>query len=223
MIWRDGVIPYFIGTRERQRGQVHSWIFRVQVEGTESDFPACTTDHFKGSKCFCVRSMKAEHFCWPDPMISGQAQNMMTAQLMTTRERLLKFMQEFFIKDKNNFAGWYAILLTTEPSLWFPFLNLSSIPISSSSANKTNHMQNKLPLKQCDLYWMMNKLCILYKVSETYINFVYYTKLACHESSLIQEAQNHGIGLLGLSGNSINEIFQYHYLYCFDLYTILKC
>lgn len=84
---------------------MHSWILRVQVEGIESDFPACTTEHFKGSKHFCVRSMKAEHFCRPDPMNSGQAQNMMNAQLMTTRERSLKFMQEFFIKDKNNFAG----------------------------------------------------------------------------------------------------------------------
>jgi len=51
--------------------------------------------------------MKAKHFCRPDPMISDQAQNMMNAQLMTTHERSFKFMQEFYIKDKNNFAGYY--------------------------------------------------------------------------------------------------------------------
>lgn len=33
-------------------------------------------------------------------MTWGQAQNMMNAQLMTACERLLKFVQEFFIKDK---------------------------------------------------------------------------------------------------------------------------
>lgn len=65
--------------------------------------------------------MKAEHFYRPDPMISGQAQNIMNAQLMTTHEKSLKFMQEFFIKDKNNFAGWYSIPLTMEPSHFFPF------------------------------------------------------------------------------------------------------
>lgn len=158
MIRRDGVIPYFIGTRERERGQVYSWIFRVQVEGIESDFPACTTEHFKGSEHFCVRSMKAKHFC-TDPMISGQAQNITNAQLMTTHEKSLKFMQEFFIKDKNNFAGWYSIPLTMEPSHFFPFLNQSSIPISSSSANKTSHMQNKLPLRQSRPSCIMNILC----------------------------------------------------------------
>lgn len=124
---------------------MHSSIFRVHVEGIESDFPLCTTEHFKSSKCFCVRSMKTKHFCRPDSMISGQAQNTMNEQLMTTHERSLKFMQEFFIKNKNNFAEWYSIPLTMEPYMLFPFLNQSYIPSSSSSANKTSLMQNKLP------------------------------------------------------------------------------
>lgn len=58
---------------------MHSWIFGVQVEGTEPDFPEHITEHVKGSKLFCVRYMKVEHFCSPYPMISGQAQNMMNA------------------------------------------------------------------------------------------------------------------------------------------------
>lgn len=41
-------------------------------------------------------------------------------------------------------------------------------------------------------------------------------------SPLIQEVQNQGIHLVGLSGNSINEIFQCHYLYSFDWYKIRK-
>lgn len=124
---------------------MHSSILRVHIEGIESGFPVCTTEHFKSSKHFCVRCMKTKHFRRPDPMISGQAQNMTNAQLMTAHERSLKFMQEFFIKNRNNFAERYSIPLTMEPYKLFPFLNQSYNPSSSSSANKTSLMQNKLP------------------------------------------------------------------------------
>lgn len=67
----------------------------------QSGFLVCTTMHFKGSQHFYVRSLKAEHFCRPDPTVSGQAQNMKNAQLMTACERLLNLMQEFLIKDRN--------------------------------------------------------------------------------------------------------------------------
>lgn len=142
---------------------MHSWIFKVQLESIESDFPACTTEHFKGSKHFCVRTMKANHFCRSGPMISGQVQNMMNTQLMTTHERSLKCMQEFFIKAMKNLAVWYTIPLTMEPSLLFPFLNQSSIPILSYSTNKTSHMQSKISLKPSDPSCMMENICIFCK------------------------------------------------------------